>query len=139
MGLSIIIRLSDYQYNFLIFIGFSLGDELGFAESIGNVEGNKRRSLNLRTGTNSIGVLNGAQQPQQVQTSGVKVSTMINCNSDKIDFIIFIQFALTFNIYSYNIVLNYVLASQTITTKSAKSNHCTSKVYDTSTDGKFTE
>ena len=31
-------------------IGFSLGDELGFPESIGNLEGSKRRALNFKTG-----------------------------------------------------------------------------------------
>lgn len=29
-------------------LGFSLGDELGFPESLGNLEANKRRSLNVR-------------------------------------------------------------------------------------------
>lgn len=29
---------------------------MGFAESLGNVEGNKRRALNVRTGGNTIGV-----------------------------------------------------------------------------------
>lgn len=38
-------------------IGFSLGDELGFPESLGNVEGSKKRSLDVRTigKGNSIG------------------------------------------------------------------------------------
>lgn len=43
--------------------GFSVGDELGFPESLGNVEGSKRRALNLRTGANQIGVLPAAQMP----------------------------------------------------------------------------
>lgn len=43
--------------------GFSVGDELGFPESLGNVEGSKRRALNLRTGANSLGVLPGAKMP----------------------------------------------------------------------------
>lgn len=45
------------------FQGFSVGDELGFPESLGNVEGSKRRALNMRTGANSIGVLPAAQMP----------------------------------------------------------------------------
>lgn len=32
-------------------LGFSLGDELGFGESLGNLEANKRRSLNAQTGS----------------------------------------------------------------------------------------
>lgn len=43
--------------------GFSVGDELGFPESLGNVEGSKRRALNYRTGANTIGVLPAAQMP----------------------------------------------------------------------------
>lgn len=43
--------------------GFSLGDELGFPESLGNVEGSKKRSLDLRTGNNAIGVLPAAKMP----------------------------------------------------------------------------
>jgi hypothetical protein len=43
--------------------GFSVGDELGFPESLGNVEGSKRRALNLRTGANQIGVLPAAKMP----------------------------------------------------------------------------
>lgn len=49
-------------------IGFSLGDELGFPESLGNVEGSKRRALNLRTGANSLGVLPGAKMPVSNET-----------------------------------------------------------------------
>lgn len=44
-------------------LGFSVGDELGFPESLGNVEGSKRRALNLRTGANNIGVLPAAKMP----------------------------------------------------------------------------
>ncbi|XP_062716030.1 uncharacterized protein LOC109425466 isoform X2 [Aedes albopictus] len=46
-------------------LGFSVGDELGLAESLGNVEANKRRALNVRTGAgvNNIGVLPASKQP----------------------------------------------------------------------------
>lgn len=54
---------------FPIVIGFSVGDELGFPESLGNVEGSKRRALNLRTGANSIGVLPAAKMPVRLITS----------------------------------------------------------------------
>lgn len=45
-----------------ITIGFSLGDELGLTESLGNLEGNKRRSVSnfdaqLATANNNVGVL----------------------------------------------------------------------------------
>lgn len=40
---------------FLPIKGFSLGDELGFPESLGNVEGSRRRALNLKTSSNAIG------------------------------------------------------------------------------------
>lgn len=39
---------------FLKLLGFSLGDELGLAESLGNLEANKRRSLNVRTSNPSV-------------------------------------------------------------------------------------
>lgn len=45
------------------FSGFSVGDELGFGESLGNLEGNKRRSLNERQTINTIGVLPASKQP----------------------------------------------------------------------------
>lgn len=46
-----------------VFTGFSLGDELGFAESIGNLESNKRRSLNVKTGSNTLGVYPAQKVP----------------------------------------------------------------------------
>nr|CAD27768.1 putative chitin binding protein [Anopheles gambiae] len=46
--------------------GFSVGDELGLAESLGNVEANKRRALNIRTGANNIGVLPASKMPVSV-------------------------------------------------------------------------
>lgn len=49
-----------------LFSGFSVGDELGFGESLGNVEGNKRRSLNERQTINTIGVLPASKQPVSV-------------------------------------------------------------------------
>lgn len=48
--------------------GFSVGDELGFPESLGNVEGSKRRALNLRTGANSVGVLPAAKMPVRIKS-----------------------------------------------------------------------
>lgn len=48
------------------FSGFSVGDELGFGESLGNVEGNKRRSLNGHQTINTIGVLPASKQPVSV-------------------------------------------------------------------------
>ncbi|XP_053690709.1 uncharacterized protein LOC128739257 [Sabethes cyaneus] len=44
-------------------LGLSVGDELGLAESLGNVEGSKRRALNVRTNVNNIGVLPAAKMP----------------------------------------------------------------------------
>ncbi|XP_037952681.1 uncharacterized protein LOC119683141 isoform X2 [Teleopsis dalmanni] len=42
---------------------FSLGDELGFAESLGNLEGGKRRAINFKNGPpNLVGVLPASQQ-----------------------------------------------------------------------------
>ncbi|XP_058979350.1 uncharacterized protein LOC101892331 isoform X2 [Musca domestica] len=44
---------------------FSLGDELGFPESLGNVEGGRRRSIGYKNGPppNAVGVLPANQQP----------------------------------------------------------------------------
>ena len=57
-------KFSVFAFTMLISIlGFSVGDELGFPESLGNVEGSKRRALNLRTGANSLGVLPAAKMP----------------------------------------------------------------------------
>ncbi|XP_037924484.1 uncharacterized protein LOC119660153 isoform X2 [Hermetia illucens] len=43
---------------------FSVGDELGFSESIGNLEGGRRRALSYRNGLpNNIGVLPANYQP----------------------------------------------------------------------------
>lgn len=46
-------------------VGFSVGDELGFPESIGNLEGGRRRALNYKTGAlpNNIGVLPANRLP----------------------------------------------------------------------------
>ncbi|XP_050084816.1 uncharacterized protein LOC126570824 isoform X2 [Anopheles aquasalis] len=44
-------------------LGFSVGDELGLTESLGNVEANKRRALNIRTNANNIGVLPASKMP----------------------------------------------------------------------------
>lgn len=44
-------------------LGFSMGDELGFPESLGNVEGGNKRSLDTKTGRNVIGVLPADQMP----------------------------------------------------------------------------
>uniref|UniRef100_A0A182U3G4 Uncharacterized protein n=1 Tax=Anopheles melas TaxID=34690 RepID=A0A182U3G4_9DIPT len=51
-------------------LGFSVGDELGLAESLGNVEANKRRALNIRTGANNIGVLPASKMPVSVFGAG---------------------------------------------------------------------
>ncbi|KAL7034630.1 hypothetical protein ACKWTF_008036 [Chironomus riparius] len=50
-------------------LGFSLGDELGFPESLGNVEGSKKRSLDVRTmgKGNSIGYM-----PEKMPQIGVQ-------------------------------------------------------------------
>ncbi|XP_058825838.1 uncharacterized protein LOC131685851 isoform X2 [Topomyia yanbarensis] len=54
-------------FNFLLFafcfLCLSVGDELGLAESLGNVEGSKRRALNVRTNVNNIGVLPASKMP----------------------------------------------------------------------------
>lgn len=52
---------STHINSFFSILGFSFGDELGFAESLGNLEANKRRSLNLKTGSNDIGVYPAAK------------------------------------------------------------------------------
>ncbi|XP_073819664.1 mind the gap [Musca autumnalis] len=47
-------------------LGFSLGDELGFPESLGNVEGGRRRSIGYKNGpppNSAVGVLPANQQP----------------------------------------------------------------------------
>ncbi|EDS28862.1 chitin binding protein [Culex quinquefasciatus] len=54
-----------------MFNRFSLGDELGLAESLGNVEGSKRRALNVRTNVNNIGVLPASKMP--VNTCPIKL------------------------------------------------------------------
>lgn len=46
-----------------IVVGFSLGDELGFPDSLGNTESSKKRSLDVRQGNNAIGVLPAARMP----------------------------------------------------------------------------
>ncbi|BFF91262.1 homeotic protein female sterile [Drosophila madeirensis] len=45
-------------------LGFSVGDELGFPESLGNVESVRRRAISYKNGAppESVGVLSGAQQ-----------------------------------------------------------------------------
>jgi hypothetical protein len=76
----IVIKLIGfYQFWILIFLicffsGFSLGDELGFPESLGNTEANKRRSLNLKPGANSIGVLPASKQPVSIWSGRSKAS-----------------------------------------------------------------
>uniref|UniRef100_A0A182J8B7 Uncharacterized protein n=1 Tax=Anopheles atroparvus TaxID=41427 RepID=A0A182J8B7_ANOAO len=51
------------ETSFFHFAGFSVGDELGLAESLGNVEANKRRALNIRPNANNIGVLPASKMP----------------------------------------------------------------------------
>lgn len=46
----------------LIILGLSVGDDLGFPESLTNVESNKRRSVSARSTGNSVGVLSAAEQ-----------------------------------------------------------------------------
>jgi hypothetical protein len=60
--------------------GFSLGDELGFPESIGNQEGSKRRALNLKTGANSIGVLPAAKMPVRYNKTFIRLVYASSCN-----------------------------------------------------------
>lgn len=55
--------LVKFYFNIYLASGFSLGDELGFPESLGNVEGGKKRSLDIRTGGNSVGVLPAVKMP----------------------------------------------------------------------------
>lgn len=57
----------------MFFLGLSLGDELGLAESLGNLEGDtteRRRAINYNGGgsTNEIGVLPASAQPVSVLT-----------------------------------------------------------------------
>ena len=59
-----------HAFDSLYFVGFSVGDELGLAESLGNVEANKRRALNIRTGANNIGVLPASKMPVSVSGGG---------------------------------------------------------------------
>ncbi|XP_058445892.1 uncharacterized protein LOC131427031 isoform X2 [Malaya genurostris] len=65
-------------------LGLSVGDELGLAESLGNVEGSKRRALNVRTNVNNIGVLPAAKMPssypppiQQSRPQAITVRPML--------------------------------------------------------------
>lgn len=57
-------------------LGFSLGDELGFPESLGNVEGGRRRSIGYKNGPppapNAVGVLPGNQQVSNAQISDME-------------------------------------------------------------------
>lgn len=64
------VTIADWTLLFYVFfcvlfscVGFSLGDELGLAESLGNLEGNKRRSLSQRDSLaiNNIGVFPAAK------------------------------------------------------------------------------
>ncbi|KAL9896485.1 mind the gap isoform 1-T1 [Glossina fuscipes fuscipes] len=50
-------------------LGFSLGDELGFAESLGNLEGGRRRAISYRNGPvpNGVGVLPASVQQAEAQ------------------------------------------------------------------------
>lgn len=52
-------------FNVYLASGFSLGDELGFPESLGNVEGGggKKRSLDIRPGGDNVGVLPAVKMP----------------------------------------------------------------------------
>lgn len=62
------LEFSFYSINHLVlFAGFSLGDELGFPESLGNVEAVKKRSLDVRSG--------------EIQES--KVRDLRRCSHDK--------------------------------------------------------
>ncbi|XP_061497152.1 proteoglycan 4 isoform X3 [Anopheles gambiae] len=56
-------RVLNFALFAFCFLCFSVGDELGLAESLGNVEANKRRALNIRTGANNIGVLPASKMP----------------------------------------------------------------------------
>lgn len=52
---------------YFAFLGFSLGDELGFAESLGNVEGEpeRRRAISYKNGPppSVVGLMPVTQQP----------------------------------------------------------------------------
>ncbi|XP_065076123.1 uncharacterized protein mtg isoform X2 [Ochlerotatus camptorhynchus] len=79
-------------------LGFSVGDDLGLAESLGNVEANKRRALNVRTGAgvNNIGVLPASKQPasfapplnfQQSRPKAITVQPMLKLASPTSNFV----------------------------------------------------
>uniref|UniRef100_A0AAG5CUQ1 Uncharacterized protein n=1 Tax=Anopheles atroparvus TaxID=41427 RepID=A0AAG5CUQ1_ANOAO len=56
-------RVLNFALFAFCFLCFSVGDELGLAESLGNVEANKRRALNIRPNANNIGVLPASKMP----------------------------------------------------------------------------
>lgn len=53
--------------------GFSVGDDLGLTESISNLEGSKRRALNLRTNVNNIGVLPASKMPVNITITSLDI------------------------------------------------------------------
>lgn len=61
-----------------IALGFSLGDELGFPDSLGNVEGSKKRSLDIRSGGNAIGVLPASQMSVRCLQWELQIVSTIN-------------------------------------------------------------
>lgn len=62
-------------------LGLSLGDELGFPESLSNLEGNRRRALNLNTAGKIPRIKESAEAVPEVQISRPKAVT----SPDQID------------------------------------------------------
>ncbi|XP_070498101.1 uncharacterized protein [Chironomus tepperi] len=59
-------------------LGFSLGDELGFNSSLGNVEGSRKRTLNLKTSLNAID--KAVVKPSDNPTSKIQQSRPLAVN-----------------------------------------------------------
>lgn len=89
--------------------GFSVGDELGFGESLGNLDGNKRRSISHADqliAANSVGTVPASKQPvSQRQTKCARSSLLFSdhfelLNRIHVDSLIFVIAAL----FSANII-----------------------------------
>lgn len=78
--------------------GFSVGDELGLEESLGNLDGNKRRSISnteALIATNSVGTLPAAKLPVS-QIDIFRVIAILGRYSAEIWIIFIIEVSLKF-------------------------------------------
>lgn len=64
-----------------------MGDELGFPESLGNVEGSRKRSLDVHTGgRNAVGFVAEKPQPAKTNVSMVKVAISKDINLNHMNY-----------------------------------------------------